>query len=433
MKKLMALLLSVVMVLSLAACGGGDKGGSGSGEKKGDGKLTVNIWDNGQQKGLQEICDLYTKETGVKVDVQVITWDQYWTLLSAGAQGGEMPDVFWMHSNEVQKYMENGILLDLTDKIAKSEKVDLSKYPAELVEMYKSEGKNYAVPKDIDTIALWYNKKIFDECGIKYPDDTWTWDTYYDVAKEITEKGKGKFFGTDMASTNNQDGYYNMIYSMGGYVINDDKTKSGYDDPNTVKAMEYLGKLIKDCMPEANIISETGTDALFTSGKVAMITQGSWMVAAFRDNEYSAENADIAVLPKDAATGKRTTIYNGLGWAASAKTDMPEEAWGLIEWLGSEDMQKKQAELGVTMSAWEGTSDAWVKSVENFNLQAHLDMMNPDVAEMIIRPYSRSTIAWEDYARGDGFRPAWADPAKMADQCKAVAEQMNAALAEEKQ
>ena len=90
-----------------------------------------------------------------------------------------------------------------------------------------------------------------------------------------------------------------------------------------------------------------------------MIMQGSWMVSAFKGNEYTDENYDVAVLPKT-ADGVRKTIYNGLGWAAAAQGPHVEESWKLLEYLGSEKAQKKQAELGVTMSAFMGTSETWV-------------------------------------------------------------------------
>ena len=54
-------------------------------------------------------------------------------------------------------------------------------------------------------------------------------------------------------------------------------------------------------------------------------------------------------------------------WAASANTSMPDEAFQLIEWFGTKDMQQKQADLGVTMAAYEGMSEGWVNSVDCFN------------------------------------------------------------------
>ena len=90
-----------------------------------EGELSITIWDEGQRPGLQEIVDDWSAQSGVKATIQVVDWNNYWTLLEAGATGGELPDVCWMHSNVAQKYRENDLLLDLTDRIAASDKIDL--------------------------------------------------------------------------------------------------------------------------------------------------------------------------------------------------------------------------------------------------------------------------------------------------------------------
>jgi putative sugar ABC transporter, sugar-binding protein len=430
-RRILSLALSSVMALSLAACGGKsntDSSSAADGAKSGDGgKITVAIWDNGQKPGLQKIIDDFTASTGYQAELQVITWDQYWTLLEAGASGGDMPDVFWMHSNESQKYMENGILMDLTDKIKSSDKIEMDKFPKDIKSIYEYDKKTYAIPKDVDTIALWYNKKMFDEAGIAYPDDTWTWDDYYNAAVKLT-KPDGSQFGTAMNPSNNQDGWYNIVYSMGGKVISDDMKKSGMDDQNTLKAMEYVDKLRKDAMPDATVMSETGTDVLLQSGKIAMLPQGSWMVAPFKENEYIAENCDIAVLPKDATTGKRVSLYNGLGWAANANTKNPEAAWKLIEWFSTKENQEKQAQLGVTMAAYEGVSDIWKNSTDKFNLQAYLTMLND--SELVFRPHSRATVVWEN-KNTSNLVEAWSNKVSMDDACKKAATDMNELLSQE--
>ena len=156
-----------------------------------DKTLTVAIWDNGQKAGLQEIMDEFTKETGIKTELQVVEWSSYWTLLEAGASGGDMPDVFWMHSNEAVRYMSNDILLDLTDKIADSDKLEMDKFPEDIKEMYQWDGKTYAVPKDIDTIAMWYNKDMFEEHGWEIPT---TWDELMSLCEEIQSEGILPFY-----------------------------------------------------------------------------------------------------------------------------------------------------------------------------------------------------------------------------------------------
>lgn len=430
LKKLTALCLAGAMVLSTAACGGGsgDSGSSGgdgdSGSSEG-GELSISIWDTNQEPGINEILADFTEETGIKTKLTVVKWDEYWTMLEAGAQGGSLPDVFWMHSNESERYMSNDMLLDLTDKIAESDVIDPANYPEDIWGLYTHEDKYYAVPKDVDTIALWYNKTMFDEAEMEYPTADWTWDDMFEAAKKLT-KDDGSQYGLALRNDNNQAGYYNMIYDNGGFVINDDKTESGWDDPKTIEAMEQVEEFIKaGVMPSMETMSENGEDVLFQSGKVAMVLQGSWMLATYRDNEYTAENCDCVELPKSATTDRRVSIYNGLGWAASASGSNTENAWKLIEYLGSEAAQKKQAELGVTMSAYTGTSDAWADSAD-FNLEAYLNMMD----DMVIRPYSKSTVTWEN-EDNEILKEVYTGNKSMADACKEMADQMNEKLAEE--
>ena len=98
----------------------------------------------------------------------------------------------------------------------------------------------------------------------------------------------------------------------------------------------------------------------------------------------------------------------------------------MIEYLGSEKAQQKQAELGVTMSAWEGTSDTWAACAPEFNLKVYLDMRE----DMVVRPYSRSTVTWENRA-SEIFKDVFIGNMSMEDACKQIAKEMNETLAEE--
>ncbi len=449
-KKMLAIILSAVTAISMIGCGGAaqeaapaaaveeapaatEEAAPAAAEEEAptsigesvEGQLSVTIWDEGQRPGLQQIIDEWSAQSGIQATIQVVDWNNYWTLLEAGATGGELPDVFWMHSNVAQKYMENDQLLDLTDRIAASDKIDLGNYYEGIVNLYQSGGKQYAVPKDIDTIALWYNKTIFDEMNVPYPDDTWTWDDFADAAAKLTNDDH---WGYAIAPGNNQEGYYNTIYSMGGYVISDDKKTSGMDDPNSIKAMKLFTDMIAaGSCPDLATVSETAPNELLCAGKVAMSINGSWMLAGYRDNEYAAANCDVAVLPFTNSPDDRVSIYNGLGWAAAANTKNPDAAWSLIEYLGSKEAQLKQAELGVTMSAYMGTSDAWVNSVDCFDLNGHMKMLD---AKLVFRPYSRDTTVWEDMMI-EKLQDAWTGEKPVDEVCKDIAAEMNEDLAEE--
>ena len=162
-------------------------------------------------------------------------------------------------------------------------------------------------------------------------------------------------------------------------------------------------------------------------GQVAMISQGSWMVSAFKDNEDIVAHGDVARLPKGDETGKSISMYNGLGWAASANTGMPDEAYKLIEWFGKKDMQQKQADLGVTMSAYEGVSDNWVTGTDAFHLQPYLDALEGD---LVFRPHTNSTLAWWN-PMVEELKAPWNGEADMAETCQKIADMMNETIAEE--
>ena len=189
-KQVAALALAGITALGMSACGesaNNDAAGT-SGNADGSGELTVAIWDTYQEPGLKMIMESFTEKTGIPVKIQVTPWDQYWTMMEAGATGGTLPDVFWMHSNQVAKYAEYDLLLDLTDQISGSETVQMDKFPQELVELYQNkDGKQVAIPKDVDTVALWYNKTAFDAASLAYPDETWTWDTFREAAETFTK------------------------------------------------------------------------------------------------------------------------------------------------------------------------------------------------------------------------------------------------------
>ena len=86
--------------------------------KTGDGKvkLSFQIWDTAQRNGMESVAKAYMdRNPDVVIDVQVTSWDEYWTKLDAAAESNQLPDIFWMHTNQILKYADYGKLADVTD------------------------------------------------------------------------------------------------------------------------------------------------------------------------------------------------------------------------------------------------------------------------------------------------------------------------------
>lgn len=379
-------------------------------------------WDSNQANLLETVAEEFEAENpNIKIDIQVNGWSDYWTALEAAGTGGSLPDTFWMHSNNIYYYGSNDQLLDLTDYIANSDKVDLANYPQGLDDIYNIDGKQYAVPKDYDTIALWYNKTLFDEAGISYPDDTWTWADLKDAAKKLT-KDDGSQYGF-CAGLHNQEGYYNFVYQNGGEIITDDK-KSGYDEDKTIGGIEEYFSFVKEGLSPEIYDDQARAEAI-ENGLCAMGLFGSWNLSGFAASDFMKENFDCAVLPMSNDGGK-ASIFNGLGNAIAATTEHPDEAWKWVEYLSSKEGQERQAELGIAISAFNGTADKFTNAYPDFNTKCYIDMV--DYAQ--IRPYSNQTSVWEDKAY-ELLKDAYAGKEDVSTACKNVADMMNEAIAAE--
>ncbi|MEF9880158.1 MAG: sugar ABC transporter substrate-binding protein [Clostridia bacterium] len=344
--------------------------------------ITFALWDTNQEPGMKAIADAYTAlNPGVKVEVQVTPWAEYWTKLEAAAQGGSLPDVFWMHSNQIMKFAAAGMLLDLSDL-----KMDFTPYPSGITALYNYEGKQLAVPKDYDTIALAYNKEIFDAAGVAYPNDTWTWDTLRETAKKLTNTEKGIYgFG---APNDRQAGYLNFIYQNGGFAF--ENGKSGYDQPATQEAIQaWVDLMLVDGVsPSLESFTDMSNDDQFQAGKLAMEFVGSWMMSAYTSNEFIKDKFDLCVLPQ----GKvRASIYNGLGYSGAYNTANPEIVKDFIAFCGSEEANILQAKNKAAIPAYAGTEKYFTDNFTNLNIACYTEMITYGVQY----PFSPNKSLWE--------------------------------------
>ncbi|MGX7163871.1 ABC transporter substrate-binding protein [Enterococcus massiliensis] len=380
--------LLAISLLGITGCGSTTNGKNGSGS--GNVNLKLSLWETYEAPGMKEIAKAFEKENpNVNIEVEVTPWDQYWTKMEAASTGGTAPDIITMHSNESYRYMSNGALLKLDDLI-EDEIIDMSNYKSGIDKLYQYEDSQYAIPKDVSTVALWYNKTLFDEAGIPYPDETWTWDIFLDAAKKLTNQEKG-IYGF-AASNNSQDGYNNFIFQNNGTKLTENRNESTFNTPNTVDAMQwYIDLILKEKVSPTNSqLDENDPAAMFQSGRVAMITHGSWMANQFQNNDYTRDNCDVAVLPK----GKvRATQMNGLGYSISATTKYPKEAKKFLTFLASKEGNKIQADNGTAIPAYNGLAGEWVKSFPEFNAQAFVD----EIDYGVLRPFNNSTIKWETF------------------------------------
>ncbi len=319
-----------------------------------DVKLTYWMWDSNQLPMYQQCAKNFEAATpGVKVDLQQKGWDDYWTGITTGFVSGTAPDVFTNHLAKYPEFANNSQIVDIAPLIAK-DKVDKGQYLAGLYDLWGKNGKQYGLPKDWDTVAVFYNKNLVAKAGVKEADlANMTWDpktggTYEKIIKRLTVDSAGKN-ATQVGFKKAKVKQYGLATGDGGaygqtewshYAVSDGfsfnagpwATAYNYDSPKLAESLQWLADLAlkKGVMPPFKDIKATGADTMFKAQKVAMMTEGSWNIGTFTKLDFPV---GFAMLPKGPAG--RKSMFNGLAdsiWSGSKNKD---QAWQLVKYLAS--------------------------------------------------------------------------------------------------
>jgi multiple sugar transport system substrate-binding protein len=376
-------------VTAQLAAGCGSDGGSGGGG--GRVNLRYAIWDANQAPAMQAaVKEFERRNPGVHVTIELTPYTQYWPKMQTAAIGGTSPDVMWMSTIFFQLYAKYGQMLPLAESgdSAAMAAVHSDRYPKALVDAYIWKGKLYALPKDYDTIALWYNKRLFDRAGVDHPTAEWTWADLKDAARRTTDRKRRVYgFASELSG---QSGFYNFIYQGGGSVITKDGRRSGYDSARTIEALKFdIGMIREGISPTLGQLVDSTGPALFQSERVAMATLGSWLVPQLATIPAMKKYADLTVLAKGRT---RASITNGLGNVVMKSTRHPELAKKLALWMSSKRCCELQAKSGVVIPSYRGTESIWLAANKQWNLRSYID----EVPYAVPFPHSVNTSAWQN-------------------------------------
>lgn len=362
MKKSISLVMALMMVGSLAACGDAKTENSDSSAKGETGteaesdagtektKISFALWDEVQKPVFDQIIEKFeTENPDIDVELQLTPWSQYWTKLDAAMGSDSAADVFWMNTY-LPKYAEAGVLEPLDEYIEK-DGVNLDDYVSVVKDAYNYDGVQYCMPKGMDTVQVFYNKAIFEKYGVEEPAAGWTWDDMKTLAAEL--KTKIDEAGADeypiVMELNAQPSFFNFIPQAGGFVLSDDKKTAGFDQEGTAKAYADVVDLMDEgLMPGAEVLSDTmGTD-LFLSQKGAMLFMRSWKTSVIDEASFGDQVGTIAMPAKESGN---QSVIGGLGYAVNSSSENKDAAWELVKYLSGEESNKLQAEAKIDVPA----------------------------------------------------------------------------------
>lgn len=368
-KLLSALLSAVVAVTALTGCQSSgestegaaeekqeESAGENSGEEQAeasgeDGAIT--FWYMGDSSaGIQPLIDEFTDETGIKVNVQSIPWQNLSEKLLTAIASQSGPDVMQTAVSRTAELVEADAIIDMTDYVNSVEGFSKDKFFDASYESLRVGDSYYGVPWIVDVYCLMYRTDLFEEAG--YTEFPTTQEEFFKACQTIKEKEGITPFYIGGADNYNELLCYPM--QSGSAMITEDRV-AVFDQPEYVEAMEYLNSFYEAGLAD-RVTDGVANYVKLTNGEIAACYGGTWEISQLEAVEELDGKWAAAMWPKGSATND--SVYAGSNLVIPTWTTNEEAAVKLIEFLTRTENQLKYRELAGTLpagrEAWEDKS-----------------------------------------------------------------------------
>ncbi len=272
--------------------------------------------------------------TPIKMETMVAT-TEYWIKLAALHASKTIGDNVVDISRFFPEMAHKGLYREI-EPFIQSEKLDLNQYFPAAVENGRFDGKLYALPEtyQFQAVLIYYNKDMFDAAGVKYPDTmNATFDEIVEKATKLTKPSEG-IFGYGGAS----GAHHIIIRSFGGDVLDAERKKSRLNEPEAIKAVEWVQDLIYKHKAHPTPEQVAGGDTnMFAGGKLAMLQQTLWTGTFLIPLVANKFKYGAALLPKG-PTGVMGNHSQSDLVGVTSNSKNPEVAWQIAKFMTAKDI-----------------------------------------------------------------------------------------------
>jgi len=304
------------------------------------------------------IDEFQEAQSDISVELSFEAWDDYMTRLPTLFAGGAAPDVIHQHMSIVQDYGSRGALENLAPYMER-DSISQDSYIAALFEAFSNDGNVLAFPKDSAAWGIYYNRTKFDEAGLDYPSDDWTFEDFREIVRTLTIDEGGRRGVDEGFSPGDNMQQRAISWVTPGPTVSENvrgfiRARDGdwYDEATSetlVTAQPAIDhfQMFHDmrCIEHS-----TPTDALaagqgdpFRQGLTAMAV-GFHNMDYFLREEGIAFDWDVTYIP--AGAGGQFVPVGASGWAIPSSAENKDAAWELIKYLMSADVQTRIGENG---------------------------------------------------------------------------------------
>ncbi len=294
--------------------------------------VEIAFWHTGSQDeadAIGSVAEEFTQKTGIKVKVQVFSWQESRTKFLTAIAARVTPDIGTMGSTWPTFFGLKGGMIDLTKEFPKeTKKIVDSTFPGAVSE-YK--GQIYGLRYDMTTLLMYVRLDIFNELGLSVPA---TWEDLTALIPKLKAADKDLVIGWG-----NKEwlGAYPFIWQAGGSPYNADGTKSTLTSPEALQGLKFFTDLYtKYGMPYAVLDAFTG----FVTGDTPIIIDGDWIGPTLLSQAPEITGTwVVCMLPKGPVS--HGGLIGGRNMGIFTASKHKKEAMQFLAYLTSAKAQKK--------------------------------------------------------------------------------------------
>ena len=299
--------------------------------------------------------DFEASHPGVKIKAERKNPDAtYADELLAEFAAHSAPDVMFLSTDNVDVISKGYKLADLERFLAADPDLKVKDYYPAMIKRFTRSKRLVALPRDIAPVAcIYYNKALFDQAGLAYPKDTWTWDDLRADAIKLTRRDASGA-ATQLGFADDWNLVDAWILSAGGRQVDDftAPTRFTFADPKALQGILFRWRLLQvDRVMPSSADGQTlggGPSVQFVAGRLGMLHSGLWKTPSFR--AIQGFDWDVAPFPRKKGV---KPLYWGGGSGYGIRADAPEPAlcWELVKFMAGPVGQQRLATVGLAQPA----------------------------------------------------------------------------------
>ena len=346
-KKLITILLALLLVMTVAACGNGNQAPAApGGDENGDDVIVLTYWNftaTDMPFEAEFIAAFENDNPGIRINVERIPVEHFHDQLIMAARTNTLPDVIQGIPEWTSNFLEAGILADITADIGDVK----GTFIEDGIKLASWDGANIGLPFRFGTSATFINTQIFEDAGVEIP-ESWTWEEFRDIAAQVTNPERN-IHGFGIPGARMDLGFswnfFSFAFQNGASYI--ENNQAVFNSPEGAEALEFLIQMMEDGIMPAGTPSFTASDVVdaFGAGMLAMFHNGPWYVASL---QAAYPDLDFVTVPLPTRRGgvPSASVAGGTYLSVTATTEHYAEALAFIKYMTSENIMRQWAGRG---------------------------------------------------------------------------------------